>query len=261
MAIKLGMNGKLYRNTGTYGVPVWTEITNVKDLTLNLEKGEADVTTRANEGWRANQPTLKEASIEFDMVWDTDDDGFSAIQDAFFNDTTVEVAVMDGDITDGTTEGLRATVGVSTFSRGEPLEEAMTVSVTLKPTYSAHAPEWITGDSGILQLSFTMTLDGGAATLDLTAIPYGAGTYDATGKIVIGMQVTNNGANDLVFIEGAANGYAPFTFTNNWFVSPGGVLRYADDGGPTIAAGVKTIDLTGTGAQTSTWTLTLEDAS
>jgi len=143
MAVKLGMNGKLYRNTGTYEAPTWTEITNVKDLTLNLEKGEADVTTRANDGWRANQPTLKEASIEFDMVWDTEDAGFAAVQDAFFNDTTLEVAVMDGDIEEAGTEGLRATVGVSTFSRGEPLEEAMTVSVTLKPAYSTHAPEWM----------------------------------------------------------------------------------------------------------------------
>jgi len=73
MATRLGMDAKLYRNTGDYATPTWVEVSNVKDVTLNLEKGEADVTTRANAGWRATVGTLKDASIEFQMVWDTVD--------------------------------------------------------------------------------------------------------------------------------------------------------------------------------------------
>lgn len=46
-------------------------------MTLSLETGEADVTTRANSGWRATVGTLKEASVEFEMVWDTADAGFT----------------------------------------------------------------------------------------------------------------------------------------------------------------------------------------
>ena len=45
-------------------------------MTLSLEAGEADVTTRGNDGWRAIVATLKEASVEFEMVWDTGDAGF-----------------------------------------------------------------------------------------------------------------------------------------------------------------------------------------
>ena len=45
MPIKLGLDAKLYHNTGSYGAPVWSEISNVRDLTLSLEDGEADVTT------------------------------------------------------------------------------------------------------------------------------------------------------------------------------------------------------------------------
>jgi len=137
------MSARLYRNTGTYAAPVWAAMNNVKDLTLNLEKGEADVTTRANDGWRATLPGLKEGSIEFEMVWDTEDAAFTAIQEAYFDDTTVEVAVMDGDITASGSQGLRASMGVTNFSRSEPLEEAMGVSVTLKPAYSAHPPSWM----------------------------------------------------------------------------------------------------------------------
>ena len=145
MATRLGMDAKLYRNTGTYAAPTWVEVSNVKDVTLNLEKGEADVTTRANQGWRATVGTLKDASIEFQMVWDTVDAGFDAIRQAFFNNTPLEFAVMDGDITDPDSEGLRATFDIFNFTRNEALEEAILVDVSIKPTYADNAPEWITG--------------------------------------------------------------------------------------------------------------------
>jgi TP901-1 family phage major tail protein len=141
--IKLGMEAKLYRNGGTQASPTWTEIQNVKDLTLNLEAGEADVTTRGNAGWRATVATLKDGSIEFDMVWDTEDANFTAIKDAFFNGTNIDLAVMDGDIMQTGTQGLRAEFNITSFSRSEPLEEAITVSVTAKPAYSVNAPEWM----------------------------------------------------------------------------------------------------------------------
>ena len=143
MGFKLGMEARLYRNTGTYETPTWTEIDNVKDVTLNLETGEADVTTRANNGWRATAATLKDWSVEFEMVWDTADAGFTAIQEAYFDNTSIEFAVMDGDIATSGTQGLRATMAVTNFSRNEPLEEAITVSVTIKPTYADNAPEWM----------------------------------------------------------------------------------------------------------------------
>jgi len=143
MSQRLGMEAKLYRNTGTYAAPVWVEVANVKDVTLNLEKGEADVTTRANQGWRATVGTLKEGSLEFEMVWDTGDPGFEALKDAYFNDTPVEMAVLDGVVTASGSQGLRASFSVTNFSRSEPLEEAITAKVTLKPTYAANPPEWM----------------------------------------------------------------------------------------------------------------------
>ena len=136
MAIKLGMNAKLYY--GTAGSLATTEMTNVQDVTLNLETGEADVTTRGNSGWRATAATLKTGSVEFKMIWDTGDAGFTAIKTAYFNATAIALAVLDA--TGG--EGLDADFTVTNFSRSEPLEEAITVSVTVKPTYSTRAPTW-----------------------------------------------------------------------------------------------------------------------
>ena len=144
MGVKLGMDAKLYRNTGSYGSPTWNEMPNVKDVTLNLEAGEADVTTRGNNGWRATVATLKDASVEFEMVWDSADADFVAIRDAFLNKTAIELAVMDGDIETAGNQGLRASCMVTNFTRNEPLEEAITVAVTVKPTYATNAPSWYT---------------------------------------------------------------------------------------------------------------------
>ncbi len=144
--IVMGHEAKLYRNKGTYASPQWDEVVNVKDLTLNLEADEADVTTRKNAGFKATVAGLKDASVDFEMEWDTEDDDFSAFQDAFFATTPaekgIEVAVMDGDIETQGSEDLRATMAVTAFSRNEPLGEALSVAVTLKPTYADHPPEW-----------------------------------------------------------------------------------------------------------------------
>jgi len=140
VAFKLGMHAKMYYastpiadGSGASSAS-WTEQTNVKDLTLNLETGEADATTRGNNGWRATLATLKEGSMEFEMVWDTDDAGFTAIKDAWLNSTEIALAAMDGDIDTGGSQGLASNFTVTNFSRNEPLEEAITVNVTVKPS-------------------------------------------------------------------------------------------------------------------------------
>ncbi len=145
MAIRLGMQAKLYFKVG--GVAAagpWVELANTKDVTLNLQTGEADVTTRGNAGWRATIATLKEGSIEFEMIWDTTDPGFVAIKNAFFGSTLIGLAAMDGPIATAGTQGLEADCTITNFSRKEPLEEAIAVSVTAKPTYSATPPAWVT---------------------------------------------------------------------------------------------------------------------
>jgi hypothetical protein len=73
------------------------------------------------------------------MVWDSSDAGFAAIKTAYFTNTPLALLVLDAE--DG--EGLDADFSVTNFSRNEPLEEAITVDVTVKPTYSTRAPTWV----------------------------------------------------------------------------------------------------------------------
>lgn len=145
MGIVLGLDAKLYiDDADNYAAPSWSEVCNVKDLTLNLETAEADVTTRCSNGWRGTVATIKDGTIEFQMVWDTADANFQVLKDAFLNNDAINVAAMDGDITTPGSEGLRAVMMVSNFSRTENLEEALMVDVTLKITYFPDdAPEWL----------------------------------------------------------------------------------------------------------------------
>ena len=138
MAIVLGLDAKLLR--GTAGSTGATEVKNVKDLTLNLESGEADVTTRATKGWKASVATLKEASLEFGILYDTEDEDFNAFQEAYFGNTPLSLFV-----TDGAGGGLDADWSITGFTVEQPLEEALNVSVTAKPTASTRAPTWVNG--------------------------------------------------------------------------------------------------------------------
>ena len=136
MAVVLGLDAILMR--GAAGQTASTEVKNVKDLTLTMESGEADVTTRATSGWKASIATLKEASLEFGILYDTEDADFTAFRDAYFGNTPLALFV-----TDGNGSGLDADWSITGFSVEQPLEEALTVSVTAKPTASTRAPAWV----------------------------------------------------------------------------------------------------------------------
>lgn len=140
----LGLNAKLYFNSATYATPTWVEITLAQDVTLNGTLDEADVTTRGSAGFKETVGTLLDAGIEFKMLWKPGDAAFEKIKDAWLGRSAVEILCLDGDENVAGSEGLRASMMVTNFTRNEPLAEALTVDVTMKPTKAANPPEWFT---------------------------------------------------------------------------------------------------------------------
>jgi hypothetical protein len=142
MSRRLGMHARMYRSStlctddtpSHYEGKTWLDFPNCRDVTLNLETGEADVTTRDNDGWRQTLATLKDGSVEFELVWDTTDTNFQAIKDAWLDSTEIAFAIMTGDIETDGEEGLVGNFSVTNFSRSEALEDAIKVNVTLKPS-------------------------------------------------------------------------------------------------------------------------------
>lgn len=144
MSITFGLDCKLYWDEeASYASPTWNEIDIVKDATLNMEKTESDVSIRATS-WGLMAGKQKIASVDFQILWDPESAVFAALNDAFLNDTGINMAVMDGDIETPGKQGLRAIMMVSKFTRNETLPEAVTVDVTIKPTYhTVDRPEWL----------------------------------------------------------------------------------------------------------------------
>ena len=138
MGIRIGLEAKLFY--GTAGTQAATEAKNVKDVTLSLEAGSADITTRAANGWRVKKATLKEGSLEFGMNYNTEDVLCSTVLTNFLSGTPLAFFV-----TDGAGTGLDADFTLTNCSIEQPLEEAISVSVTAEPTDAGRAPAWVTG--------------------------------------------------------------------------------------------------------------------
>lgn len=142
----IGFQAKMYRNTGSYGTPTWTEMPSVHNNTLNMEANEADVTTRGNGGFKATAQGLIDATIEFDMVWSKTAAALpadiTAVKSAFLNRTSLDLYILDGAVATVGSEGLRATCAVLKFSREETIDDTVRVTVTIKPTMAEHQPAY-----------------------------------------------------------------------------------------------------------------------
>jgi hypothetical protein len=143
----LGFQHRLYRNAGTYESPSWSELTIARDVTPDYSMSEADTSTRASvrAGWDLSTPVSKAASIEVQMLYKGSDTGYIAFKNAFHSKLPIEVAVVDGDITDGATKGVRMSVGVFNFSEAQPLKDVVVTNMTLKPTNATNLPSLIGG--------------------------------------------------------------------------------------------------------------------
>lgn len=133
---RIGLDCKLYRNTGTITTPVWNEIINARDVTVPMSKAEAD-TSRRGSRWRTRQGTLRDASIDFQMIQEDGDLDFAALWDSYLNGTPIELLVLNGPVTgagSSGSQGLRAWCEVMSVEDGQPLEGAQTFQVTARPT-------------------------------------------------------------------------------------------------------------------------------
>lgn len=132
-AIKLGRNCSINRNTGTYGSPVWSAVNYVKDATLTETKTEADASVR-NSGYALTVGTMLEASVDFEIVEDTSDAAWTALNSSYRNSTGIDMAILNGPATSGN-KGVRAYFEVVKFDRSEGLTDIVKRAVTIKPTW------------------------------------------------------------------------------------------------------------------------------
>lgn len=139
MGQQLGLDATLYyKTTGVSGGGGWVEAGNVRDLQIGGSKGEADITTRAAAGYRSTLATLKEITLTFEVLKDNSDPFFTALFDAFTNNTHIGFRALDAD-----GKGPQGDFHITEFTEDQPLEEAIKVSVTAKLTYVDTALTWL----------------------------------------------------------------------------------------------------------------------
>lgn len=129
---KIGLEGKLYYNTGSFDVPTWVEV-KCRDLDLGDSKAEGDISHRGS-GIKLSRGTLKEISVEFQMRVKSGDTVLAAFRAAYDAGTPIDCAVLDGSIEEAGNWGYRGPWEVLGFDRHEPMEEGMMLDLTLKPT-------------------------------------------------------------------------------------------------------------------------------
>ncbi len=111
-----------------------------------------------------------------------------------------------------------------------------------------------------LVAEFLLTLSGGGATIDLTALEgTNSAVTDGTGLKVQVVRVKNLGANIMTVKSAASTGHTGiFAATTGHPVQPGGHIQlYSNDNGDDIGSGAKNWTVAGTASQTSEWTIVM----
>ena len=119
-----GHKMKLYRNTGTVAVPVWSEVDEVGDVSLgDFSMGVAELKRRANNFTKNLATLVQNMAIDFRLHYGLDATNYDAIRAAFLAGTIEEWAIMSGDIAVSGNEGMRIPMLVEQFPWDQPLED------------------------------------------------------------------------------------------------------------------------------------------
>jgi hypothetical protein len=142
MPAKIGANAKLYyRSAGSFAVPTWTVIGNVRDLSADLSMDEADASIRGGGGVKQTEPVHTLDQLEWEMVEDTTDPAFLAVKAAHDAKTIIDLFCCSGDKTVSGETYFRAEFKVPGWKKTEPLNDANKFAVTAKPAYSTNLPQ------------------------------------------------------------------------------------------------------------------------
>ena len=141
-----GYNAGLYVNNADDGSSTYVVVAKVRNVDTSLEASEIDATSRMDDGWTKTVAGLKSWGVGYDIIYDPIDPAWLLLQTGFKSGSPVFMAVLDQKMDVDGAEGIKGLAAVTNFSRGEPLNDIMTTSVSLK---GSGKPEWVTASGGI----------------------------------------------------------------------------------------------------------------
>lgn len=138
-----GLLAKAYYSSNGVAGAGWTALNIIGDVQINASRANSPVKERASDFEKtiAGQVALE---ATFTMTRRTNNAQYEALRDAFLNNTSIGVAFMTGAINTNGSEGWQFDAVVTDFPIGEPLDDASTIEVTVKPALSSNTePDYV----------------------------------------------------------------------------------------------------------------------
>lgn len=160
---KLGINAKLYRNTGTYEATNLSEVTLISDLTVNVVWDEAPADARES---RVKQvlKTMLGLDITGRMKKKPLDANYEAFMNALLSDDTMDLFVLDGDFSTVGVRGWRADFLVFSGTEDQAMSNSLYEDLVLKPFVEDHGILAVKVEAGPTFTYSTPGVDGGTFT-------------------------------------------------------------------------------------------------
>ncbi len=145
MALKSGLQLYTYNLAGTIATPTTYNLFNyVRDESVDMDRTEVDASSRASVTFRQFVPGLSNGNVETQIMHLPGDPIFDDIQEAFFNNTTLLMAFVDGPLQAGdarhgetgtiSVSGLWGAFYVTNFTEQRALEDAQVHDIRFSPT-------------------------------------------------------------------------------------------------------------------------------
>lgn len=143
-----------YDEISAWGTPSWNDVIQAQDVSMpGITKTAVDLPSRASQGWNLKGSGMKTLNLQFTYLYLPGTDAiFSALRTAFFSDTTLMFAVLDGPsdgLADRAVQGIRFAGQVFGMSKNQALEEGVTYDFDIEASYyvdsgTLRLPEWYT---------------------------------------------------------------------------------------------------------------------
>lgn len=137
-AVKPGVNGVAYRNTGTYNSPTWTAAKLFKDVTPSMPWDMVEAGARETKA-KLYGKTRADLGVQGTMRADDADTAFNAIADAAMSQTTLlDMMFLDAPITTEGARGFRAEWNVNLTQQGQEIDGIIYDTFEFKPGWSSN---------------------------------------------------------------------------------------------------------------------------
>lgn len=151
-----------------WATPTYAAVVNAKNVSQpGVSKNSVSLASRGSQGWDLKGSGLKSMDLQFEYLYESEDDTLETFRDSFINDTKIGFAVLDGpadgEFPVGTpddevydVQGWKFIGEVFEFPTAEELEEGKTFDIKVELSrYKL---------SGTLLLPTWVTISGAAAT-------------------------------------------------------------------------------------------------